>query len=244
MENTSRGKLFVVSTPIGNLSDMTPRAVETLKSVELVLAEDTRSFARLASRYGIETKSESFHDHSERQKTPGYVARLAAGERFALVSEAGTPTLSDPGYRLVRACREQGITVEPIPGVSAAIAALSVSGLPTNRFLFEGFLPQRPGRRDRRLHQLLASGTTFILYESPHRIVATLGKIAAIAPEREVFVARELTKLHEEGLFGTAKAVHETLDKRESVKGEIVLVVAPGERNGEDDVLEEEIASY
>ena len=220
------GTLFVVGTPIGNLQDMPPRAVETLRHVDLILVEDTRSFHTLARRFHIDRPLRSYFEHNEKQRAPEIVELLKSGKRVALVSEAGTPAISDPGYRVVRACREAGVAVTGVPGPNAAIFALSVSGLPSDRFTFQGFLPQRPGRRLSTIGALLSLEGTSILYESPFRLVKTLADIGRLAPNRDVFVARELTKLHEECVWGKVEEVLTKFQKRDSIKGEIVIVVS------------------
>lgn len=223
----SAGTLYVVATPIGNLADLSERALKTLRSVDAILAEDTRVFGVLAKRFDIRTARESYFEHNERQKLATVIERLETGKSFAIVTDAGTPTVSDPGFRLVRACRERRLPVVPIPGPSAAMAALSVSGLPTDRFFFEGFLPQKPGKRRTRLEELLALETTVICFESPHRIVAAIGDLAAQQPECEVFLGRELTKIYEEGLYGKASELLDALKQRPSFKGEIVFLFSP-----------------
>jgi 16S rRNA (cytidine1402-2'-O)-methyltransferase len=227
------GTLYLVATPIGNLGDMTPRGVETLKNVGNVFAEDTRTFAALARHFGIKTRYRSLHDHNERAMADVVVEMLQNGESAALVSEAGTPGISDPGYRVVSACRENGIRVESIPGACAAITALAISGFETDRFLFAGFLPLKPGKRKRELEELLKTTCAVILYESPHRVVKTLHTIAELAPDRQVFIGRELTKLHEEHIRGFATEVHAEAAAKPP-RGEYVIVIrrfesGPGE---------------
>jgi 16S rRNA (cytidine1402-2'-O)-methyltransferase len=221
----TRPVLYVVSTPIGNLGDMTPRAVEILRAVDLVLAEDTRSFGKLAKRFAISTPSQSFFEHNERMRLDSALERLKHGAALALVSEAGTPTINDPGFRLVKACRAVGIPVSPVPGACAAIAALSVSGFETDSFYFGGFLPTKDGKRRSVLESALAMGVTVIFYESPFRILKTLHALIEIGFRREVFIAREMTKIHEEFLTGTCAEITEILGCRQSIKGEIVLVL-------------------
>ncbi len=230
------GVLYVVATPIGNLGDMTPRAVETLQGVDLIAAEDTRHSGRLLSHFGIGTPTIALHEHNERTQAPRLVARIAAGESLALISDAGTPLLSDPGFHLVRLAREQGIRVVPVPGASALMAALSVSGLPTDRFVFEGFLPAKSGPRRKRLQALAGETRTLIFYEAPHRVRATLEDMAAVVGEgRRVVLARELTKTFETvkdaPLAELATWVRDDTDQQ---KGEIVLLLA-GAPAGEDD---------
>jgi 16S rRNA (cytidine1402-2'-O)-methyltransferase len=192
------GTLYVVATPIGNLGDMVPRAVETLQTVALIAAEDTRHSSRLLSHFDIKTPCIAYHDHSDEQRTDQLIARMRAGDSIALISDAGTPLVSDPGYRLVRSARQAGIQVVPIPGACAMIAALSAAGLPSDRFAFEGFLPAKQVARCTQLQSLAADPRTLIFYEAPHRILETLHDMAQVfGPEREVVMARELTKTFE-----------------------------------------------
>lgn len=233
IENEStqpRGVLYVVATPIGNLGDITRRALEVLSEVDAVLAEDTRTSARLLRRYGIETPLESLHEHNERRRVGGLVRRLRAGQRLALVSDAGTPLVSDPGFHLVRALRAEGIAVVPIPGPCALVAALCVAGLPTDRFVFEGFLPARGSARRRRLRELAGEPRTLVLYEAPHRVAATLADAAAAwGGAREALLARELTKMFETVRAGTLETLGAWLAAEpEQCRGELVLVVAGG----------------
>ncbi|MCB0324714.1 MAG: 16S rRNA (cytidine(1402)-2'-O)-methyltransferase [Bdellovibrionales bacterium] len=220
------GVLYVVATPLGNLEDFSPRAVRVLREVDLVLAEDTRTFGKLAQRFGIQSKVWSYHEQNERVQAEKVAQCIADGQSVALTSDAGTPTISDPGFRLVAACRAQGLPVVTVPGPCALIAALSISGLPTDRFRFEGFLPVKEGKRREALAQALEETCPTIFYESPHRIVKTLSAIAEMAHDREVFVARELTKLHEEALKATAGALAEDYRNRSSIKGEFVLIIS------------------
>ncbi len=218
--------LYLVATPIGNLEDITFRAVRVLKEVDLIAAEDTRTARKLLDRYEIKTPVVSYYDAVEKSKTPELIAELAAGRSVALVSEAGTPGISDPGYRLVAAAREAGVRVVPVPGPSAAIAALAASGLPTDRFAFEGFLPSSPAARRKKLYSLREEERTLIFYESPRRILATLKEVGQIFGDRPVAVARELTKIHEEFLRGPAAEVSRQLRKKGKIRGEIVLLLA------------------
>jgi 16S rRNA (cytidine1402-2'-O)-methyltransferase len=196
--SSKSGVLYVVATPIGNLGDISPRAVSTLKEVDLIAAEDTRHSGVLLRHLGIGTPMQALHEHNERELVPRLVARLEAGQSLALVSDAGTPLISDPGFHLVRAARDAGLAVVPVPGPSATIAALSVGGLPTDRFVFEGFLPARPAARRARLAELRDETRTLVFFESTHRILDSLGDMAeAFGPEREAVVARELTKQFE-----------------------------------------------
>ena len=218
--------LYLVATPIGNLEDITFRAVRVLKEADLIAAEDTRTARKLLDRYEITTPVVSYYDAVEKSKTPELIAELAAGRSVALVSEAGTPGISDPGYRLVAAAREAGVPVVPVPGPSAAIAALAASGLPTDRFAFEGFLPSSPAARRKKLYSLREEERTLIFYESPRRILATLKEVGQIFGDRPVAVARELTKIHEEFLRGPAAEVSRQLRKKGKIRGEIVLLLA------------------
>ena len=221
------GTLFVVATPIGNLADLSPRALATLKSVAAVCAEDTRHTRQLLAHYGVEKPLLALHEHNEGEIADKLVARLVAGESLALVSDAGTPLVSDPGYRLVRAARAAGIKVSPIPGASAVIAALSVAGLASDRFVFEGFLPAKAAARRERLALLASEPRTLVFYESAHRIEDSLADMAtAFGMERPVVVARELTKLFETVLDGTLADVRAqvTADPNQR-RGEFVVIV-------------------
>ena len=234
------GRLYVVATPIGNLEDITFRAVRMLKEAALIACEDTRQTHKLLEHYGISTPVISYHEHNEAQRAAELAARLAAGENVALVSDAGTPLVSDPGYRLVRAAIEAGVPVEAIPGPSAALAALAASGLPTDEFRFCGFLPRKAGQRQKALEALKHEQATLIFYEAPHRIVETLEAIEQTLPGRPVVVARELTKIHEEYLRGTATEIRAKLAQRDSVKGEITLLIGKAEDAPKDDTPVEE----
>ena len=220
------GRLFVVATPLGNLEDITLRALRTLREASLVACEDTRRTAILLKSHGIRTRTTSYFEHNERWKGERILEELRAGRDVALVSDAGTPGISDPGFRLVRDARAEGIPVEPVPGPSAAIAALSVSGIPSQRFLFVGFLPSREGARRRALAELAAQAATLVFYESPLRAVRALEDMAAALGEREAFLCREATKLHEEYRRGRLSELRDALAGRDCVRGEIVLVVA------------------
>lgn len=225
------GVLYVVATPIGNLGDWTERARDLLGEVDLVLAEDTRHTRRLLTHFGIRAPLESYHDFSEAGRARGVVERLRAGLKVALVSDQGTPTISDPGYRLVRLCRESGVPVIPIPGPSAIVAALSVSGLPTDAFRFIGFLPSRREARRRKLEALRTSRDTLVFFEAPHRLNTCLEDLSDILGDRMAFVAREMTKLHEQYLFGPVPEVRSAVH----AKGEVVIVL----EGAGDDVAEE-----
>jgi 16S rRNA (cytidine1402-2'-O)-methyltransferase len=219
------GKLFLVATPIGNLEDITYRAVRVLREADLIACEDTRQTRKLLDRYAIETPTISYHEHNEAERSAELAARMAAGAAVALVSDAGMPLVSDPGYRLVRAAIDGGIVVEPVPGPSAALTALAASGLPAGEFHFVGFLPAKSGQRVRALQALASQEATLILYEAPHRILDTLESIEQVLGPRPVVVARELTKVHEEFLRGSAREVREVLARRDAIKGEITLLV-------------------
>ena len=219
------GVLYVVATPIGNLGDISSRALETLRAADLVLCEDTRRTRKLLTHHGIETHTASFHEHNEEKKVPSILAQLSDGARIALVSDAGTPTISDPGYRLINALAQTEIPVIPIPGPSAVTALLSVSGLPTDRFVFEGFLPVKSGKRMRRLEELADEPRTIVFFESPFRVARTLAECAEALGERRACLGRELTKEFEEIRRGTLAELAQWADGRK-VKGEIVLAVA------------------
>ncbi len=221
------GILYVVATPIGNLADLSPRALDTLRAVAAICAEDTRHTRQLLSHYGVEQSLIALHEHNEAGLADRIVTRLCAGESLALVSDAGTPLVSDPGFRLVAAARAAGIKVSPIPGPSALIAALSVAGLPSDRFAFEGFLPAKAGARRERLAALASEPRTLIFYESSHRIEDTLADaVTVIGPDRPAAIGRELTKLFETVLSGTLGELHARVaadaDQR---KGEFVLLI-------------------
>ncbi len=222
------GTLYVVATPIGNLADMVPRALDILKTVALVAAEDTRHSGRLLRHFGIATRLISYHDRGEADQGEAVLAALAEGRDVALISDAGTPLISDPGYRLVRAARAAGCAVSPVPGACAAVAALSVAGLPSDRFVFEGFLPARAGERLRRLETLAHEPRTLIFYEAPHRIQETLADIATVfGAERELVLGREISKAFETFLTGSAAEVGARVAADANQRrGELVLMVA------------------
>jgi 16S rRNA (cytidine1402-2'-O)-methyltransferase len=229
------GVLYVVATPIGNLEDITYRAVRVLGEAALIACEDTRQTRKLLDRYGIRTSAVSYHEHNEQVRAAELVERMLAGESVALVSDAGTPLVSDPGYRIVAAAIAAGIRVEPIPGASALLSALAASGLPTDAFQFAGFFPPKSSARRKTLESLKTFPATLVCYEAPHRILETLDDIDEIMGVRPVVVARELTKLHEEFLRGTAREIRETLAARTSVKGEITLLIGRGEETAAED---------
>jgi 16S rRNA (cytidine1402-2'-O)-methyltransferase len=218
-------KLYIVPTPIGNLEDMTFRAIRILKEVDLILAEDTRTSGKLLKHFDIGTHMHSHHMHNEHKTVENLIARLKAGETIALISDAGTPAISDPGFLLTRACVEQGITVECLPGATAFVPALVNSGLPNDKFVFEGFLPEKKGRQTRYL-ELAEETRTMILYVSPHKLVKTLGEfITYFGEDRQISVSRELSKMHEENRRGSVREVLTHFEKT-APRGEIVVVVA------------------
>jgi 16S rRNA (cytidine1402-2'-O)-methyltransferase len=236
------GALYIVATPIGNLGDMTARAIEVLRGVALIAAEDTRHSAVLFRHFGITTKCVAFHEHNERQQTEKLIERLQRGDSVALISDAGTPLLSDPGYHVVRAAHAAGIRVIPIPGASAVLAALAASGLPTDRFAFEGFLPAKSAARRERLTMLRDEIRTLLFYEAPHRLAASLNEMAEIlGGAREAVLARELTKLHEtvrkDTLEGLIRWIQEDPQQK---KGECVIVVHGAEPAADDGAAEVE----
>ncbi len=220
------GTLYVVATPIGNLQDITLRALDVLKSVDLVAAEDTRKTARMLAHFGLTAALISYHDYNEAARTPQLMGRLQQGASIALVTNAGTPGVSDPGYRLVTAAAEAGLRVVPVPGVTAAAAALSVSGLATDAFVFEGFLSKKSGRRLQQIRALASETRTVILYESPQRIAALIEELITAFGDRRAMLAREMTKLHEEFIRGRLSEVLAALRNRPEVKGECTLLVA------------------
>lgn len=218
------GKLFVVPTPIGNLEDITLRAIRVLKEADLILAEDTRTSAFLLKHYDISTRLESHHKFNEHKTVQRIASRISAGENIALISDAGTPSISDPGFLLTRTCLDQGIEVECLPGATAFIPALVNSGFPSDKFCFEGFLPQKKGRQ-KRLKELVYESRTMIFYESPFRLIKTLEQfLEYFGAERKVAVSRELTKIYEENVRGTLPEVLAHFKIR-AVKGEIVIVI-------------------
>ena len=243
-EHEAHGLLYVVATPIGNLDDLSGRACTVLREVDTVLAEDTRRTRTLFERYAISTPTRAFHEHNERERTPGILAQLLEGKRFALVSDAGTPLVSDPGYVLVREARSHDVPVHCVPGPSAVIAALSISGLPTGRFTFEGFLPARPSRRVRVLEMLEREARTMVFYEAPHRIVEVLADLLAVfGNDREAVVAREITKRFESVYAGRlGHLLAQARCGRLPARGEMVLMVrgsspAPADDEATDAVL-------
>ncbi|MCG8308021.1 MAG: 16S rRNA (cytidine(1402)-2'-O)-methyltransferase [Cytophagales bacterium] len=221
----SRTSLYLVPTPIGNLKDITLRALEILQSVNLILAEDTRTTGKLLKHYDITAKQRSYHNHNEHQQVDHLVERMRSGEQFALVTDAGTPGISDPGFLLVRAARDANLGIECLPGATAFVPALVKSGIPSDRFVFEGFLPPKKGRQ-KKLRQLAEEDRTIVIYESPHRLKKTLRQIMDyFGAERKISVSRELTKLYEETRTGSAEEVSAYFEDQE-VKGEIVVVIS------------------
>jgi 16S rRNA (cytidine1402-2'-O)-methyltransferase len=236
------GVLYVVATPIGNLEDITLRAIRVLKEVDLIAAEDTRHTKKLLAHYGITTRLNSYYDEVEAEKAPLLVEQLKNGKNIALVSDAGTPTLSDPGFRLVQEAIRAAIPVVPVPGPSALIAALSAGGLPTDRFVFEGFLPVKKRQRRERLQRLRQEERTLVFYEAPHRLKETLEDILELLGDREMVLGREITKVYEEFIRGGLGEVTVEIGRRE-IRGEIVLLVSgfAGEPVVSEDVLKAEI---
>lgn len=220
------GTLYLVATPIGNLADITHRALQVLNDVQLIACEDTRHTNKLLNHYGITTKTISCHEHNEQQRATHLIEKLKEGSDIAVVSDAGTPSISDPGFRLVRAAIENGIPVVPVPGPSALISALIAAGLPTDEFFFAGFLPSKTNARRARLTELQSVPGTLIFYEAPHRLVATLKDALDVLGERDAVVARELTKLHEEIKRGRlSQLAADYADQKNDIRGEIVLLI-------------------
>ena len=236
VENGHNGKLYLVGTPIGNLEDITFRAIRTLKEVQLIACEDTRQTQKLLNHYGIETHTTSYHEHNELTRSAELVMLLQQGKNIALVTDAGMPGISDPGFRLVTLAIRHRVPVIPIPGPSAFLSALVASGLPTDAFRFLGFLPSKEGQRAKALENIRNSTRTVIFYEAPHRLLESVEEIVhVLGPERPIVVAREVTKLHEEFLRGTSTEVLSELKHREEVKGEITLLIgrAPEQEKGQ-----------
>lgn len=225
--------LYIVSTPIGNLEDITLRAIRVLKEVDLIAAEDTRHTRKLLSAFDISTRMMALHEHNEEQRSIRVIEKVLAGGSVALVTDAGTPCISDPGYRLVSAASKAGVRVVPIPGASALLAGLAAAGLPTDAFHYEGFLPKKQGKRLEVLKRLASLPHTFVLYESPSRIVRLLGELVSVMGDRPAVLARELTKRYEEFLRGTLSEIGAELAERPVVKGECTLMVGRGEADKE-----------
>lgn len=219
------GILYLVATPIGNLEDITFRAVRVLRECDVIACEDTRHSRRLLDHHSVDRPLISYHEHNERERSAELLERLRRGENVALISDAGTPLVSDPGYRLVHQAATDGIAVVPVPGASAILTALTASGLPTDSFFFGGFLPAKSTQRRKRLEELQGLDAVLVFYEAPHRVLESLADVIAVLGARECVLTRELTKLHEEFLRGTAVEVLALLEARESIKGEITLVI-------------------
>ncbi len=236
------GILYVVSTPIGNREDITLRALQVLQDADWVAAEDTRHTGRFLKSHGIRTRLISYHEHNEDERTPALIQKLLSGSSGALVSNAGTPSVSDPGFRLIQQAAAAGLRIVPVPGVSAAITALSVSGLPTDSFVFIGFLPKKSSRRLAEIRQLAQDRRTLIFYESPRRVCRLMEELLAIIGDRHSVLAREMTKAHEEFMRGPLSELHARLQSRPSLKGECTLLVSGFSRQPASDlkaVLEE-----
>ncbi|SPJ35060.1 16S rRNA (cytidine(1402)-2'-O)-methyltransferase [Kushneria phyllosphaerae] len=237
MNSFNKGALYVVATPIGNLDDLSRRAMDTLAQADLVAAEDTRHSVRLLDHIGVRVPLMSLHEHNETSRIERIKQALDDGQRVALISDAGTPLISDPGYRLVQALRDADYTVIPIPGPSALITALSAAGLPTERFLFEGFLPAKSAGRRQRLSDVVELPVTLVLYESPHRIRQLLEDIETVFGERHLVIARELTKTFETFLQGTARSLLERMaEDADQMRGEFVVMMAPAPEKAHADV--------
>jgi len=220
------GTLSIVATPIGNLEDITQRALRVLREADLIACEDTRHTRKLLNHFAITTATISYHEHNEKERAEELCEALESGKNIALVSDAGTPLISDPGFRIVQAAVDRGISVVPIPGASAVITALSVSGLPTDQFLFAGFLSARTGARRAKLNELRTVAGTLVFYEAPHRIKATLQEALEVLGNREAVIAREVTKLHEEFARGSLSQLIERLSSSEAPRGEMVLIIS------------------
>jgi 16S rRNA (cytidine1402-2'-O)-methyltransferase len=232
--------LYLVATPIGNLGDITLRALETLAACDVICCEDTRVSVRLLDRYGIRKPLRALHDHNEGREAATIAAMVRQGKSVALISDAGTPLISDPGFELVQVMANEGLMITALPGASAVLTGLQLSALASNAFSFAGFLPEKKSHRVKKLNSLATHPMTLIFYESPHRILDALEDISATMGTRQIAVARELTKLHEEVLRGTANDIHATLASRTSIKGEFVVVIAPHDET-EIKTTEEEI---
>lgn len=225
MQNKTSGTLYVIATPIGNLEDITFRAIKTLKQCSIILAEDTRSFGILKKQFDIETTATSFHDQNEVSKIQYAIDKLKNGEDVGLVSEAGTPLISDPGFKLVRECHQHNIKVSPLPGACSPIAALSASGLETDQFTFIGFLPNKDGKKRNLINDQLSLNNTVIFFESPYRVEKTLLMLCELAPNRPICVAKEITKIHEDIFTGKAEEVLEYLKINNKIKGEFCFII-------------------
>jgi len=233
-DNCMPGTLFLVATPIGNLEDITHRAVRVLREASLIACEDTRHTRRLLDHYEIRKPLVSYHEHNEAGRAAELLGKLADGVDVALVSDAGTPLVSDPGYEIVKRAVEAGVPVVPVPGASAAVTALAAAGLPSDSFLFAGFLPLKGAKRKQALEKIRLLDSTVILYEAPHRVLHTLDQLREILGARPMVAAREMTKVHEEFLRGTAGDIHEALARRQAIKGEFTIVIGrPEATSGE-----------
>ena len=221
-----KGRLYVVATPIGNMNDITLRAIDILGKADCVAAEDTRRTGRLLACHKIKTSLLSYHEHNELKRTPELIEKLKRGLAVALVSDAGTPTVSDPGYSLIKKAVESGIPVIPIPGVSAVTTALSVAGLPVNSFVFMGFLARKKGKRIKQLNELSREQRTIVIYESPRRVLSLLEEIIMVMGDRDGVLCREMTKLHEEFLRGVLSEIISSMQKRTEIKGECTLLIS------------------
>ena len=218
-------KLYIVATPIGNLDDISLRALNTLREVDIIACEDTRTTGKLLSHYGIKKSLLSYHEHNELEKSKELLSELQNGKSIAIVTDAGTPGVSDPGYRIVKLASENGVQVIPIPGASASIAALSVSGLPTSSFAFYGFLPKQKKRLHEYLEEIAENSETLIFYESPNRVIKTIEIMTEVLGDRNASLSREITKMYEETIRGTLSEILITLQTKASIKGEFTLVV-------------------
>ena len=219
------GKLYIVSTPIGNLGDITLRCIETLKTADFIACEDTRVTKKILNHYSINSNLITYNNINEKRETAKLITRLQKGENLALVADAGTPCISDPGYRLVHACHLDNIEVVSIPGASSVVSALSISGLPTDSFYFCGFLPRKKGRKTK-FEFLTSLPTTVIIYESPHRILKTLKDINSYMGDRFISICREITKIYEEVIFGKVSTIIDKLEQKNSIKGEFVILIS------------------
>ena len=231
MPDVNPGILYVVATPLGNRDDITLRALNVLREVDLIAAEDTRKTRGLLTLHAIKNHLVSYHEHNEAERTPALIVKLQKGASIALVSNAGTPTVSDPGYRLIEATLDNHLSVIPIPGVCAATTALSVAGLPTDSFIFVGFLAKKKAKRVRQLKELASEPRTLIFYESPRRILTLLNETIEVMGDRRGVLAREMTKLHEEFIRGRLSEITEKLEDRNDIKGECTLLVAGNDRD-------------
>jgi 16S rRNA (cytidine1402-2'-O)-methyltransferase len=238
------GKLLIVGTPLGNLSDMSPRAVDALKSADLILCEDTRHTRKLLNHFGIDRPTDSYHEHNEDAKAASLIERIEAGQTLALVSDAGMPVISDPGYRIVRLARERKLTVEPVPGPFAGVLALAASGIAPLPFTFLGFAPHRQGERLDFYRSAAELGHTVVIYESPERVIASLEDALEVFGDTDVTVAREMTKMHEELLNGTISEVLASLRERDRVHGEITIVFGARAREAAEVSTEELRAEF